>query len=187
MNKMQKYIFSEEKKWFFRMLPFIKDPQGKILKVGNGLGYLSKMIALTNLKINILDINIDKDCINKGDVDIYDGISFPYKDNKFDVSICYLVLHHTPNPIEIIREMKRVSKRLIILEETYDNFLAKLDLIYRDWRVNTLAGQKSEIYWNSYFPKDSLLKLAKEENLKLVWRYKEPKRLYFKDFYIFDK
>jgi len=148
LNSMQQYIFTQEQKWFQKLQPFLR---GKILKVGNGLGYMASFMKKTNPHLTILDITLDKDTINKEDIIVYDGKRFPVKNKEFDCSVCTLVLHHTPNPYQIISEMERTSKRLIIFEATYTNLFSKIDLIYRDIFVNMLAGQPSTIHWGSYF------------------------------------
>jgi SAM-dependent methyltransferase len=40
----------------------------------------------------------------------------PYPDNSFDVALLQAVLHHVPEPIDIIREALRLAPEIIVLE-----------------------------------------------------------------------
>lgn len=117
---------------------------------------------------------------------IYDGKIFPFKDKTFDCVICTYVLHHISNPLEILNEMKRIANRIIIIEETYENILAKLDLIYRDIYINGLAGQPSKIHWKSYYKKGELEKIFVERNLRVIDHQEERKRFYWKELFVLD-
>lgn len=48
---------------------------------------------------------------------LYDGHKLPFKDDQFDTSLILFVLHHTPDPAEILAEAKRVSKRILVFED----------------------------------------------------------------------
>jgi ubiquinone/menaquinone biosynthesis C-methylase UbiE len=180
-NDSQKYIWESEKYWTKKIIPHLND---KVLKVGNGLGYMSTFLKNEGVDLTILDVSIDEQAINKDEVILYDGQTFPFKNNSFDSVMCTFVLHHTLEPQKILREMKRVAKRVIILEETYTNIFSKLDLVYRDIWVNFTAGQLSKIYWNSYFSRKSLPETLSKHNLSVITHYKENKRSYMKELYV---
>jgi ubiquinone/menaquinone biosynthesis C-methylase UbiE len=178
-GKLRKYLYEDDKKWFSRFQPFL----GKnVLKVGEGLGYLSSFIKKTKHNLSILDIQTNN--LSKNKVIIYDGRIFPFKDRSFDCVVCTYVLHHTPNPLEIFDEMNRVSKRVILIEETYENLFAKLDLVYRDIRVNLGVRQGSKIHWNSYFKKGELETIFKKRHLRVLYHHAEKKRTYWKELFI---
>lgn len=179
---MQQYIFNDDKKLFSKIDPFLK---GKILKVGNGLGYLSSFISGKHKNLEVIDIEVNK--LSKNKVKIYNGLDFPYKDKAFDCSLCIFVLHHTRNPLKVISEMKRVSKRIIILEETYDSFLSKIDLVYRDLYVNGLANQTCKIHWNNYFRTDKISKILSRGDFKIIKHSRERKRRYWKEFFVLER
>lgn len=182
LNKTQQYIFNAERKLAEKVSPFL---QGDVLKVGNGLGYLSDFLK-RNLKLTVLDIATSDSTINKGDVIFYDGLHFPYPEKSFDCAIAAFVLHHSSDPLAILKEMKRVAKRIILVEETYTGLISKLDLVYRDIYVNTLADQFSNIHWNSYFSEDSLPRILSQSGFNVVHHEKEPKRRYFKEIYVLE-
>ena len=183
-NKMQQYIYDQEKIWVQRINPYV---EGKVLKVGSGLGYMTSFIRRAHPDITVLETRLNSKDPNQDIVQVYDGINFPYDVNNFDCAISRLVLHHTPQPTKLIHEMARVSKRIVIFEETYTNTFSKIDLCARDIYVNTLAGQPSRIYWRSYFQEDHLIETLKRLNMHIVFSIKEPKRSYFKQLYVLEK
>ena len=183
MNKMQKYIYYDDKKLFSKIEPFL---YGKILKVGNGLGYLSTFTEEKFKDVEVIDIVVNKLAKNKNKVKIYNGKNFPFKDKSFDCVLCVFVLHHTSNPITVLNEIKRVGKRIIVLEETYENLLSKLDLVYRDLYINGLAGQTYKIHWNSYFRKDKVSKILTKGGFKIISHSQEKKRKYWKELFVLE-
>ncbi|BGP13456.1 hypothetical protein JCM10213_001780 [Rhodosporidiobolus nylandii] len=46
-----------------------------------------------------------------------DALSLPFPDNSFDVVYCHQVLQHVPEPILVLREMRRVARRLVAVRE----------------------------------------------------------------------
>jgi len=182
-NEMQKYIFDQEQKWFIKFAPFLR---GKILKVGNGLGYFAQFIETLNKNITVLDIQKNDLANNHDDVIIYDGRHFPFENKTFDCVVCTYVLHHTPNPIEIIEEMRRVAKRIILIEITYTNYFVKCMLIYRDIFVNILAGQSSKIYRKSYFKRGNLEKIFISYYLKVINHQEEKTGSSWKELFILE-
>ncbi len=183
-NRMRRYIYDQEGKWFSRFEPFLL---GKVLKVGNGLGYFATFMEEDGYQPTVIDIQVNEDAPNKERVLVYDGKIFPFDDQSFDCVICTLVLHHTPYPYEIIKEMRRVGRRIIILEETYTDFFSKLDLVYRDIYVNTSAGQPSAIFLGSYFQRGELERYFEEEGLKMIYHQEERKRTYYKELFVIEE
>lgn len=169
MNDMQQYIYDQEKKWFEIFKPYLK---GSILKVGDGLGYLTEFMIVGEPNLVILEIQKHEDAM--------------YKDKQFDTVVCTFVLHHTPHPVELLLEMKRVAKRIILIEETYSGILSKMDLVYRDTSVNMKAGQPSPIHWKSYFKKGELEKIFARENLEIVYHQEVKKRRYWKELFVVE-
>mgnify|MGYP002869983381 CR=1 FL=1 len=183
MNDIEKYIKEHEHMWYGKFKTYLN---GKILKIGDGLGYLAEYIGRDGHKLDILEIEgCAKSKFERNKI-IYDGIHFPFKDNSYDTSLVYFVLHHTPDPLVVINEMLRVSKRLIIVEESYGGFLSKLDLVYRDIYVNTLAKQPSKIMWNSYFKKGELKQIL-SQNLKVLHYESTKKRSYWKELIVVER
>ncbi|GAA5843424.1 hypothetical protein JCM11251_002474 [Rhodosporidiobolus azoricus] len=46
-----------------------------------------------------------------------DALALPFEDKSFDVVYCHQVLQHVPDPVKVLQEMRRVSKRLVAARE----------------------------------------------------------------------
>jgi ubiquinone/menaquinone biosynthesis C-methylase UbiE len=75
----------------------------KIGKVHEGIEYMEEAIKIGK-KVNP-DISIKQG-------DIY---KLPFKDNTFDVVVCTEVLEHLDKPKDALKELKRVSKKYLLL------------------------------------------------------------------------
>lgn len=47
--------------------------------------------------------------------------SLPFENDSFDIVFCSNLLHHLKNPVEAVAEMKRVSKKFVVLSEPNRN------------------------------------------------------------------
>lgn len=94
----------------------------KILDLGTGNGYLSFPIAKSHSDVSIVGLDIVEKAleVNRIKTEIeniknisfitYDGHSFPFADNEFDMVISRYALHHFPDIQKSISEVSRVLK-----------------------------------------------------------------------------
>ena len=106
---------------------------GKALDFGCGDGFfcenLNKEESLTD--ITPIDVVERKNALVEPE--IYDGKTLPYLDNQFDLVYAIDVIHHSPHPIESIREICRCSgKWILIKDHVYDAAIGKLVLYLMD-------------------------------------------------------
>lgn len=94
-------------------------PEDCLLEVGSGPGSVVQVFREHGLDVTALDI-ADNSITDDLKPTIYDGDEMPFADRSFDAALLLTVLHHTSNPDKILREVGRVSKRLIIMEDVYD-------------------------------------------------------------------
>lgn len=152
------FIRGAQQDWFDRIRPYLL---GTNLNVGSGHGFFSRAardagIRMISLEVSVRDVTIDCD-----ELVIYDGEHMPFADGAFDTSIAMYVLHHTSHPAAVLREMKRVSrKRLILVEELYRHLPGKVRLALLDYTVNSKSGLRSPIRWGSYLTRARLVELA---------------------------
>jgi ubiquinone/menaquinone biosynthesis C-methylase UbiE len=107
-----------------------------VLDVGAGEGFTLEMIRKNNIckqleGIEYVDEAIvlgkklhPKVKIKKGDI-----YALPYKDNSFDLIICTEVLEHLEDPDKALRELKRVSRKYVLLSVPNEPFFTFQRLI----------------------------------------------------------
>ena len=88
-----------------------------VLDVGCGSGEIAREIIASkkNLTLNGIDLLVRPDCAIP--VRPYDGVSFPAADKSYDYVTIVDVLHHTPDPMVILREARRVARKGIIIKD----------------------------------------------------------------------
>ncbi len=56
---------------------------------------------------------------------LYDGMTLPFDDDSFDVAMVITVLHHAQDPDAVLAQLKRVARRIIVIEEIYESSFEK--------------------------------------------------------------
>lgn len=137
-----------------RILPFLNKNKA-ILDLGCGRGIISETLLKEGLKVTPLDVQ-DLSFVERVRPVIYDGEKIPFDADAFDVSLLITVLHHTPEPEKIIIEAQRVSKRMVIIEDVYVNWIHRQITYFVDGLLNLqFKGQphsnKSDEQWKETF------------------------------------
>ena len=179
-------MYYEDYEWFKLYKEKIK--RGKILKIGAGLGYLDNFILLYNRNLITLDIVINKENIQKRLIKLYPGKKIPYKNESFDAVILPFSLHHIKNSRDFLKNsLNKSKKRVIIVEETYSTPNSKNRLIENDIKANKSAGQKVEIYSDSYFESGELEKISKEEGFKVELHKRRRRYSFYKELLVLKR
>jgi len=141
----------------------------QILDVGCDDGAFSSELMQHDSTLKVVGVDVQshrRAIIPKA---IYDGDHLPFPDGSFDLVMAIDVLHHTPDMLQVMREMARVSRRyLLIKDHLWKGSIINLWLIgLFDWLMNTPLGigcafnyPKAEVWEHSF----SLLGL--HQNLK---------------------
>lgn len=111
------------------------NPNERILDIGAGTCHISKYLLDKNYQVTALDVS-NQSLVNDVTPVIYDGKNFPFENDSFDISLILTVLHHTNHPRTIIEEAKRVSKRIVIMEDLYVNTIHKFITYFIDSLTN---------------------------------------------------
>ncbi|RJR27900.1 class I SAM-dependent methyltransferase [candidate division WWE3 bacterium] len=129
--------------------------KSRILDIGAGACGVAELLIDKGHGVVPLDIH-DVSFVNNVKPIIYDGTRIPFDDNSFDFVIVILVLHHTKDPKAILKEAKRVSKNIILMEEIYSTKIQKYlthfwdDLINLEFFVNP-HNNKTVSEWEDLF------------------------------------
>lgn len=125
--------------------------------IGCGNGLIVQALRQKGIACDAVDV-ADLSILPEVAVTVYDGLHLPYDDLQFDMALLLTVLHHTPDPIPVLQEAARVAKRLIIVEDVYNNILQQ----YLTYGMDTLVNlghsamtyqNKSDAEWQAAFEK----------------------------------
>ena len=126
-------------KIFLQIEPFITR-ESSVLDLGCGDGKVGELIAARkNNKVVLADVvNYNK---TELPFHIYDGNKLNFADTSFDHVLLLTVLHHTDNPVQVMKEALRVAgKSVIVIESTYFNgFHKQLNKLF-DWFYNKVLN-----------------------------------------------
>jgi SAM-dependent methyltransferase len=80
---------------------------------------------------------------------LYDGVTIPFPNGKFDTVLSLFVLHHCADPDASLDECIRVAgQRLIIVEDVYDGPVSKKILDIDDWLANRIETTTVNVPFN---------------------------------------
>ena len=147
--------------------------RGNVLDIGSGCCYIAKEIQTKN-KINVTCLDV-KDLSQTGiKVIVYDGKKIPFKNNEFDTALAAYVLHHCENPLQVLKEILRVTKgNIVIFEDTKPSSFTKImDFLSNKSRgINTPFKFRTEKEWLNVFRKLNLKIVAVKHNVEREWFY----------------
>jgi ubiquinone/menaquinone biosynthesis C-methylase UbiE len=157
------------------LFPFLNKGEA-VLEVGAGNGALSVLLGNEGVMIQPLDI-VDKSLFKEVNVRVYDGEKFPFSDKQFDACQLITMLHHTTNAEELIREAKRISNHIIVMEDIYESPFQKYITWFTDSVVNwEFYGHphtnRTDLEWKQLFERN-VLKLEKVEYYRFLFFFKQ--------------
>jgi SAM-dependent methyltransferase len=116
-------------------------PNARILDIGCGDGLIDGMVMTARPDISIQGIDISLRPRLLIPVLKYDGARIPHPDKSFDTVFFLDVLHHTTDPMVLLRESRRVARQCIIIKDhNREGFAAGFLLRLMDWVGNAPHG-----------------------------------------------
>ena len=112
-----------------------------VLDVGAGTGEMAQAIQSIRPELTFSGVNVYIRPKTFIPVFKYDGAVLPFEDNSFDAIIIVDVLHHCTDPVSVLKECARVSKRWVIIKDhVSDSALDSKILAFMDWVGNRAHG-----------------------------------------------
>jgi SAM-dependent methyltransferase len=117
-------------------------PQGaSILDVGCGDGLLDSLLEQERPDLSVRGIEVLIRQKTYRPIELYDGKRIPFEPKSFDAVMMINVLHHTEDPLEVLRQAATVARRCILLKDhTRDGLLAGATLRFMDRVGNARHG-----------------------------------------------
>ncbi len=114
--------------------PFL-EKKAKIMDLGCGSGEVSKKLLELGYLVTSVDV-VNKVKVEGVKVLVYDGEKLPFGDKEFDKVLLITVLHHVDKYGELLREVARVSKEIIIVEDIYESWWDRINIWFWDSALN---------------------------------------------------
>ena len=112
-----------------------------VLDVGSGDGLLGQLISQIRPDVTIQGIDVLVRPRTHIPTEKYDGERIPYGDTSFDGVMFVDVLHHTTDPMILLREATRVARRTIVIKDhLLDGLFAGETLRFMDRAGNARHG-----------------------------------------------
>jgi len=160
---------------FADISPFFARPK-RILDVGAGTCNTTEVLRNEGYNVIPLDV-IDFSIVDGIRPLLYDGANMPFKIGAFDLAVVLTTLHHAIDVERVLAETTRVSKKIIIIEDVYKNWLHK----YATWWLDSLINlefvghphnNKCDRDWRALFERLGLELLAVKQrwSLGIMWQ-----------------
>jgi|SRR5579871_5878262 len=154
-----------------------------ILDVGCGDGQISRAIADARPASSLQGIDVLVRPQTAIPVQVFDGSQFPFYDESFDYVMMVDVLHHTDDPLAVLREAARVARRgVLVKDHTASGVFARPTLRLMDWVGNKRHGVELPYnYWTRQQWADALdvLGLGQRTRMTKLHLYSFPLSLLF--------
>lgn len=101
-------------------------PKGvELLDLGCGSGIVAKAFR-DFFQAKVVGVDIKDQRIFYVPLEIINGRDLPFPEKTFDTVLISYVLHHSDDPAVLLKEAKRVGRKIIIYEDLPEGFLAKI-------------------------------------------------------------
>jgi len=113
----------------------------QVLDVGCGDGLLASLIMQKRVDVKIRGIDVLVRSQPHIPIHRFDGQVIPYSDASFDAVMFVDVLHHTEDPMILLREAMRVTRKAILIKDhTCNGLFASSTLRFMDQVSNARHG-----------------------------------------------
>ena len=162
--------------------PFLKTGE-RVLDIGAGVGWPGELISKEKgVSMQLLDV----EDFNRSNLPliVYDGKNIPFPDNSFDSSLLIFVLHHCKDPLLVLKEAIRVTKkRIIIHEDTYtspfgwvlacaNDFISNSPfLLINPLKINMAYSYRKVVEWEEVFRDLGLRVVSKRETTHFMTKH----------------
>ncbi len=148
-------------------------PAANIIDVGAGTCEVAALLAARGHSVTPVDVR-DLSIADNVKLVLFDGAKLPFGDRTFEAGLLINVLHHLRDPDAMLREAKRVAKRVIVAEDVYQSTPQRFLTYAMDSALNLeFAGHphsnRDDAGWRRTF--EALGFRLVEAHYKTFWRF----------------
>jgi len=133
--------------------PYLYD-SSTVLELGSGTCNVAELLRDKGFILTIVDVK-DLSFVAGLRPIICDSKTLPFQDNSFDVATVLDVLHHAAKPETLVKEARRVAKRVIVMENISNFVLQRLLFAMVDSLLNMEfmrpQNYRSDNEWQNLF------------------------------------
>jgi len=147
----------------------------KILDLGCGSGIVGNQFK-EFFYAEVIGVDIIARRILPLPFEIIDGKHLPFPEKYFDVILINYVLHHAKDPTALLKNAKRVGKKIIIFEDLPEGLFSKLICRFHGLSYSTLFKNPNFISFKTELPKEAKVKMktkfsfASEKNWEKIFK-----------------
>jgi SAM-dependent methyltransferase len=153
----QKLVFGRRTRVLADHIADMLPPGARVLDIGCGDGTIDRLVKQRRPDVTIEGTDVLVRPATHIPVKLFDGTQIPHPDRSFDVAAFVDVLHHTADPLVLLREAVRVGKIILIKDHFRAGLAAKARLRFMDWVGNAHHGVAlpynywTQVQWASAF------------------------------------
>lgn len=165
-----KFVSARIEEKYYSIMPYLPK-KGTIIDIGSGNCLLASRLTAGGFKVTPVDISNNSFIPSLTPI-IYNGTKLPFNDKSFETALLVTVLHHIPQPELVLKEASRVAKKVIIIEEIYNNLLTKyitfiIDSVFNLEFFGHPHSNKTDKGWRETFASLGLKPQVAEYSLSL--------------------
>ncbi len=165
LGRMHEAVYGRRVRVLSDRLAELIPPNSRVLDVGCGDGLIAHLTTQKNPGLELEGIDVRVRNHSHIPVRPFNGTQIQHDDKSFDVVMFVDVLHHTEEPMILLREARRVARHVVILKDhTRNGLLAGATLRLMDWVGN--ARHKVVLPYN-YWPRHRWLEAFDELGLRI--------------------
>lgn len=136
--------------------------QAKVLDIGTGTARIPLILSELRPQWQIIGVDLASSMLELGNQNIeqagkseqivlqlIDGKKMPYEDNSFDLVMSNSLVHHIPNPLDLLQEIDRVVKvdgSILIRDLFRPNSIVEIEKIVQEANLDYSSRQQQLFY-----------------------------------------
>ena len=140
-------------------------PGSKGIDIGAGCGQYAEYLNNIGYEVTALDQNKNLLDGAKCKTIVCSGEKTPFEDNEFDFSMAICTLHHCRDPLAVLREMKRISRKVMVQEPNKRNLLVR--------SFSTLTPIRHTEDLSAHYDKNEFKNIVKKSGLSIDQFYSQ--------------